>query len=448
MTTIALLLGGVLQLQSLAASGVSIDTFQELSNSSGRYSGESGAKTFASDVEKLANTDHSTLRTALQEQVLLSPFDASFFAAARKEAKPNTKNLLAFCEGIKLGYFRANSEITTLQSALDELRLTLASQQQRFNDPEIHAFLNPETPADVRPVETLPAFLATGTYTSQLPLAEQMYLLQIRSQLASREGLQTSLNALDGLLISVRTIASNDKTRENLVRASFLVDAIPHIKGIVPVIGEYLQSILGKIKMIDDAVTARSNFWSRASLGALEDLQLRELRARENLAYAIFDSLFGTIIKPSTVTVPFAFNTDPSAINVLTSKVYTMHKGLPASIVSQKLTIKNDGATPGTIATINDAAFATGIDMSSDYMTGVRTETTTFLRKMLGAKELVRITFASSALAELSELPTVVPTQSPKVIEMDDEEEGDEPSATGGNDSSQQTLKILEDTTA
>lgn len=48
----ALLLGGVLQMQSLAASGVTINTFEELSNPSGRYAGEAGARTFAGDMEK------------------------------------------------------------------------------------------------------------------------------------------------------------------------------------------------------------------------------------------------------------------------------------------------------------------------------------------------------------------------------------------------------------
>lgn len=441
MTTIALLLGGVLQMQNLAASGVSIDTFQELNNLSGRYSGESGAKTFASDVEKLANTDHSTLRTALQEQILLSPFDASFFAAARKEAKPNTKNLLAFCEGVKLGYFSASGEITTLQSALDELRLTLASQQQRFNDPEIHAFLNPETPADVRPVETLPAFLATGSYAGQLPLAEQMYLLQIRSQLASREGLQTSLNALDGLLISVRNIASNDKARENLVRASFLVDAIPHIKGIVPVIGEYLQSILGKIETIDAAVSARSTMFWRAQPEPLQDLQLRELRARENLAYAIFDALFGTMCKPSSVPSCVAFNSDPKPANILASIVYTMHRSLPATVASQKVTVRNDG----TIATVNDVIFAAGIDMSSEHMISVRTATTDFLKKMLAAKEVVKTTFASAALAELSELLSAAASN--VIVEEDTIEQEDSESTSGkdlsGGDDSTTASKVL-----
>jgi len=469
MTTIALLLGGVLQLQSLAASGVSIDTIAaELGNSRGRYAAANGAEVFTSDLEAIIakSPDQRTLREKLTTVIAESPLSAEFFEAARKKGTTTTKGILNYFEGLRTAcpivtdslttvrtalsdlQKTSTQEITELQSALEELRVTHTSLQQQLKNPAIRAFWDLGPASEIRAVETLPAFLATGTYTGQLPLAEQMYLLQIRSQLASSEGLITSLNALDALLTSVRNIASNDKVDENLARASFLVDAIPHIRGVVPIIGEYLQLILGKIKTIDDAVNARSTMFWKAQPEALENLQLQELRARQNLAYAVFDAFFGTMTRPSTVAAPVAFNIDPKPANILTSVVHTMHRNLPAITPSQRVTVKNDGATAGTIATINDAAFSTVIDMTSGYMTSVRTETIAFLKKMLGAKELVRITFASAALAELSELPTVVPTQSPKVIEMDDEEEGDEPSATGGNDSSQQTLKILEDTTA
>lgn len=307
-------------------------------------------------------------------------------------------------------------EISRLQQEKDTVSLTLTGLQQRLGSPEIHAFQDAAATPEIRAVETPPAFLATGTYTVQLPLAEQIFLLNIRSQLASRDGLGAALTALDTLLTSVRNIASNEKTPENLARASFLVDAIPHVKGIVPIIGEYLQSNLAKITAIDNAIKA-SGWWGKAS--ALQDLQLQELRARENLAYATFDALFGAMTKPSSVPSYVAFSTDPKPANILASIVYTMHRNLPATVVSQKVTIKSDG----TIASFNDAAFATGIDMFSDYMVSVRTATTDFTKKMLGAKELIKATFASAALTELTELPSAA-----SVLTEDDDigEEGGE----------------------
>lgn len=453
MTTIALLLGGVLQVQSLAASGVTIDSIAaELRNPTERYTTTNGAETFAEDIEALVKktSNQKQIKQGLTSVIQQSTLPSTFFDDAQEQSSAQTKKLLAYfagiragCDGITAERDTLSKELTSLQKAVDELRIASATMQQKLKSSEIHAFSDPVASVEVRATESLPAFLEIGSYNTDKLLAEQIYFLNIRGQLASPAGLETSLGELDNLLKAVRNIASNDKTQENLVRASFLVDAIPHIKGIVPIIGGYLQSILGQIKQIDDAVSAKSTFWSKAQPAALQDLQLKELHVRENLAYAVFDALFGTIVKPSTVSAPAAFNNDPSPSNILVSKTYTMHGKLPQTIASQNVVVTNTGA----IARVGSTDFATGIDLGSEFMQTLRAATTDFLKKMQGAKELVKTTFASTALTEHSELPSVatavvtLPVGNSTVDVLND---GLEIEGEDGNSSSSST-KVIEE---
>lgn len=433
-TAIALLLGGVLHVQSLdAASGYSLDTLSELSQETGRFSGEQGPKAFAAYVEKLIElTDKDTLKQELSKQISRSSLPISFFedAQAAVTNKPKVRGCLSYCVGVKTGILSGNQErddlIISLQTEInklsDEIELLqgdVCEAQQQLQSPSVHAFSALSEQSEIVPGQLSSLYLTIEQKASSLPIAEQVYFLNIRRYLASPVDLTASLTQhLDSLLKCVRNIACDTNTSENLARASFLVNVIPQMRGIIPIIGEYLQSILGQIQEVNKEATkpAWGGLSTSIQLDALQILQIKELEARKNLAYATFDALFGAMIKPSTVPAAISFATDPSPTNILTSRVYALHGTLQPTLASQKLVVKNDGS----IATIGDATFLTGIDLNSEFMVGIRTATTDFLAKMLGAQGLLK----TSTLVEASELPGV--SLDLDVIEDDSEHKANE----------------------
>ena len=254
------------------------------------------------------------------------------------------------------------------------------------------------------------------------PSAEQLYLLKVRSQLESPVGLTAALTQLDELLGLVQSITLRNRGDENLVRAGFLVNAIPQVRGIAPIIGGYLQSILAQIKYIDDHKDAVSvspaGYFSRSvevkKYSDLQNLQLRELRAREELAYAAFDAIFGRMAKPASVPAPALFTADYSPANEFAHKLHNLHATLPATRVSEKLIVKDDGS----IAVIGSSDFITGIDLRSEFMTQACTATTAFKAKALGATKLVKDTFRSSALAGFADLVPAKASLTPAPVDL------------------------------
>ncbi len=417
-TAIALLLGGVLHIQSLdaACTEYSLDTLSELSQETGRFSGEQGPKIFAAYVEKLIDTiDKDVLKQELIKQISSSSLPIRFFEDAQASVtnKPKVKGCLSYCVGAKAGILSTNkknqdiiislqTEINKLSDEIELLQDDVYEAHQQLQSPGVHAFSVLSEQSEVVPGQLCSLYLAIEQKTSSLPIAEQVYFLNIRRYLTSPVDLAVSLNQqLDSLLKCVRNIACDTNTADNLTRASFLVNIIPQMRGIVPIIGEYLQSILGQIQEVNKAATKSA--WGGLSTSiqpdALQVLQIRELDVRKTLAYAAFDALFGVMIKPSTVPAATSFVTDQSPTNILASKIYTLHGTLPSTSASQKLVVKSDGS----ISMIDDAVFLTGIDLNSEFMINLRTATTNFLAKMLGAQALLK----TSTLAEVSELPGI-----------------------------------------
>ena len=97
-TAIALLLGGVLHVQSLdAASGYSLeDINQQLRQPTGHFSGSTeGPKLFVAYIGGLVESGitQETLEQELTASILASSVPVSFFKEAREEAKGNLKGL-------------------------------------------------------------------------------------------------------------------------------------------------------------------------------------------------------------------------------------------------------------------------------------------------------------------------------------------------------------------
>lgn len=454
-TVIALLLGSVLDVQSLAASSVvTLETLSELSNSSGRFANPTeGPKAFADCIAQLVEqgTDHPSLKERLKGEILRSSsLSPSFFEEARKVAKANVKGLMSFGEGVVLGRTSSKEErdgiieqitllqvsgdkkinelteqIILLQDEVNELSEEIDPLQREVNNlsaqlesPEVRAFARLSDQSVVVPAETLPAYTVIKPDTSKLSVAEQVFLLKVRSKLTLRDELTTSLTDLETLLRACQMIAITNPTSENLERAAFLVNVIPQVRAIAPIIGRYLQSITGDILKTNAAATS-SGWFGSLQFTALQTLQLKELEARKNLAYATFDALFGTMVKPSTVPSAVDFRVNPSAANVLIGQVHTAHATLPVTIPPQKLIVKNDGL----ISVIGDEDYATEMNLTLPFMVDIQQLTVDFLKQTYGAQTLLQSTLKTSAVIGETDLAQAKTILCPPPVEDDLEDD-------------------------
>ena len=144
-TAIALLLGGVLQVQNLnaATATIPVDMFQELGNPSGRLIAADGAKEFAKCVETLVSqkTDMKIIRAALVKAISYPVVTLEFLEGARVAASTNVKGVMCFCEGVKTGRISGDvviavlrEEIGALQSSVNELSEGIDGLQRDVND--------------------------------------------------------------------------------------------------------------------------------------------------------------------------------------------------------------------------------------------------------------------------------------------------------------------------
>ena len=356
-TAIALLLGGVLHVQNLNAAtyASALDEItQEFKSSSGTFS---TPKTFAASVSKLYKDVSSVsvekpievLKSQLTGVILESSLTQKFLEEAREIAKENVKGLFTYLLGVNAARIASEGQNIALRDTLGRMGSTLAEVQQSLEP--LHAFAQPSEQSVVVPVATLPTYTVVKPELSTLPVAEQVYLLKIRSKLALQEELTASLTDLETLLRFRQLMAITDRGDANLERAALLVDTIPQVRAIAPIIGRYLQSITGDILKIN--ATATSGWFTAPQLGAVETLKLNELKIRKNLAYATFDALFGVMVKGATVPAAVDFRTDPGAANVLAKSVQTLHATLPATVPSQKVVVKNEGAQAVTSLKLN-----------------------------------------------------------------------------------------------
>ena len=429
-TAIALLLGGVLQVQNLNAAAFdpdainydsAINPFAERVNRI--FASPGTPREFATSIEALSratsntNQDKRLLLYTLVNEVIKSELPLTFFEKAFVDESVKAKLFIAGCIGAKRGSSsirelrkeldalasklgKRADEIDWLQDEVNDLSDALYQAQQTLQSGDVRAFLPLTVPSAITPVEELAVYTVVASKPSTLPLAEQVFLLKVRENLGDPAKLGESIAQLDTLMRFVRNIASDVYTPESLARSAFLRDIIPQVQGIAPIIGGYMQSILGQIAAINTDVQSRRGYFVSGTPTQIQTLQLSELDARKNLAYSVFDALFGTMTKPATIPAAVDFRTDQTPANVLASKVHDLHATLPATVASQKLILKNDGL----VAAIGEADYATEVNLSLQFMIDLQQLTTDFLKQTLGAQKLVRATLATSSVTGFTEL--------------------------------------------
>ncbi len=442
-TAIALLLGGVLHVQNLNAAALTAATYGSVAaipydsainpfaeRVSRIFASPGTPKEFATSIEALSKTPSNTnqekrlLLCTLVSEVIKSELPLMFFETAFTDDSAKAKLFMAACVAAKKGRIssdiiignlrdelgsltakleaRANDTrvIIDLQGEVNELSEELDQVYETLESAAVRAFMPLTDPSVITPVEELAAYTVVASKPSNLPLAEQMYLLKVRENLVDPAKLGESIAQLDTLMRFVRNIASDVRTPESLARSALLRDIIPQVQGITPIIGGYMQSILGQIAAINADVHSRRGYFVSGTPTPIQTLQLSELDARKNLAYSVFDALFGTMTKSATVPAAVDFRTDPGAANVLAKSVQTLHTTLQVPVASSAIVVKSDGS----IAFSGGVDFSTGIELSSEPMVSIRTATTELLGKVLGAQTLVRGTFATSSVTGFAEL--------------------------------------------
>ncbi len=426
-TAIALLLGGVLHIQSLDAAsdgvnyGLAINPFTEQVR--GIIASSSTSREFATSIETLSrvtsntNQDKRLLLHTLVSEVITSERPLTFFEEAFADESVKAKVFMAACIGAKRGSSsirelrkeldaltsklgKRTDEIDWLQDEVNELSDALYQAQKTLQSADVRAFMPLTVPSAITPVEELAVYTVVASKPSTLPLAEQVFLLKVRENLGDPAKLGESIAQLDTLMRFIRNIASDVRTPENLARSALLRDIIPQVQGIAPIIGGYMQSILGQIAAINTDVHSRRGYFVSGTPTPIQTLQLSELDARKNLAYSVFDALFGTMTKPVTVPAAVDFRTDQTPANVLAKNVQTLHATLPVPVTSSSVIVKSDGST----AFSGGVDFSTGTELSSEYMMPIQTATAELLSMGLGAQTLVRGTLATSSVTGFAEL--------------------------------------------
>jgi|694.fasta_scaffold91707_3 hypothetical protein len=458
-TAIALLLGGVLHVQNLNAAALTAATYGSVAaipydsainpfaeRVSRIFASPGTPKEFATSIEALSKTPSNTnqekrlLLCTLVSEVVKSELPLTFFETALADDSVKVKLFVAACVAVKQARISSDITISEQSAEIDALTLALEKRVGAHTDEIIdlkgqvnelseetellqgevcdlssdldkakqkcklsHAFDTPSEQSVVVPVATLPTYTVVKPELSTLPVAEQVYLLKVRSKLASQqEDLTASLVDLETLLQSRQTMALTSRSAENLERAAFLVDAIPQIRAIAMITGGYLKSVLEQINEINASVKARSTMFWRAYPEPLQVLQLKELEARKNLAYAEWDGLIGFMKKPQVLASSTGADNSLSSVitSVLVTKVQASLATLSETSASPKMVVKSDGL----ISIIGDTDYTTEVNLTSQFMIDLQQLTVDFLKQTYGAQTLLQSTFAPSALVGFSEL--------------------------------------------
>lgn len=153
------------------------------------------------------------------------------------------------------------------------------------------------------------------------------------------------------MLLYVQQIALCKHEQPELERAANLVDLVGKIRGIVPIIGEYLRSINNKSTAIipeeSKVITGYIYNTVEKLYSFPQQLKLLQLEARKNLAYNFYDALFNKSEIPNSV--PKQTTNDPSPINQLaicTSKLHSNVLLTSNSVVDNVITgvVSSSGA--------------------------------------------------------------------------------------------------------
>jgi hypothetical protein len=263
-----------------------------------------------------------------------------------------------------------------------------------------------ETPADDIELRTIPIpdkqiASVSPKYFSELPLAEQMYLINIRYNLHEPNGFTSAITKLKELTVLAQQAALETKTDETKAvpnflatdqtksRANFLVSAVPFVITVSTKISEYLHLILDERKKLQPSVVSSVVSMATSWLGGATPqkseiviAQESELNVREALAYAIFDSVFGNISIPEIIKTAISLEQDDSANNRLQKRISTLHSELKNTkafkaldtIVDHKGEIISQAAKPMAGISAN-----TQLNNSDEFIVALRTKTSSLL---------------------------------------------------------------------
>lgn len=202
--------------------------------------------------------------------------------------------------------------------------------QMRDSFTHVLPFETPANGIELQPIPITGFVSLSPSAFSELPLAENMYLLNIRSNLQNPTSFASSLAKLDELTTLAQTEALETKNNKKIERAKFLVDLTPYIRTISTKISEYLRFVLAEKSKLQPNAVSKLMAWVKTPPPKSEITlaQEAEVNVREALAYTIFDSVFGNISMPASVEAALYLEKDDSAKNRLQKRVKGLYDTL------------------------------------------------------------------------------------------------------------------------
>lgn len=251
------------------------------------------------------------------------------------------------------------------------------------------AFENPEQAIALSPIPVAGVVSLTANF-SQLPIAERMYLLHVRSNLHNSSTFASALKKLDELTKLVQTEVVETRTSEATARAIFLVEAVPFIRTVTMEIHNYLQFILAEKTKLQPSALSRVAAWvsTPAPKSPIEIAQQAEVDAREKLAYAAFDSIFGAATMPDNVDAAASLDRDDSAKNRLQKRVQALFGALTPPFKTTDVIVDSRGEiiTLGTKAMVG-IRVNKELNDASEFIVALRTATAKLLETMNAATQ-------------------------------------------------------------
>lgn len=421
-TTIALLLGGVLNMPWLNAADLttasSLDAALEQPRTAltlSRFANtEEGMIAFAQFANE--NADKKDVRIALRAEVSCpDSLPLPFFTGALKSAKAG-KSLIAFLVGVKTESSESRARIAALEEELGLATASLAAERTQLK------LTVSAPPAVVVTPGELPAFLvinpAKRTPRDPSDLAGMVSILAVRAALGTPD-LPRVLGTLETIETHLRHVVADTKGDE-LTAAVARVHAFAALRGqllaMAPSINTFLADHTAAYDAIKQKVLVYGTLYHTWGFDAEQQLLQAEHMAGKNIALGVYDEIFQTgaiagVVFPVTLT---------RSSTELNTALRTL---LPRAVVpAGSAVIRNDGLV---------LAIASS-DTVNEMLTAIRGKTHEFLSWAMGAKTVVRSQglegFETAELARVSLVP-VVAAPSLIVVEDTDAVASGEPSA-------------------
>lgn len=418
-TTIALLLGGVLNMPCLSAadtapapSSLADDALERRAPILSSYENtEAGMTAFAQFANENAAQKgiRATLRTEVSQPDSLP---LPFFVSAFEKAKAG-KNLISFLIGVKtqsLDSLAARSasqaRIAALEEELGRTTASLAAERATLK------LTVSATPAVVVTPEELPAFLvmnpAKRTPRDPSDLAGTISVLAVRAALGTPD-LPRVLSTLETIETHLKHVVADAKGDE-LTTAVARVHSFATLRSQLSVMAPQIQAFLTGHTTAHDAIQPKvlvpGRLYHTYGFDTEQQLLQAEHMAGKNIALGVYDEVFQTATT-SEVVFPVALNRSGSEL------IVALRTLLPRTITPvTSVVVRHDGLVLGIASS----------DTVNEALTVIRGKTHEFLSWAMGARIVVGSQglqgFETAELARTSLAPVVAPP--PVVIEADE----------------------------